>query len=254
MPDTFASGSTLKHYDALDSTSLEAKRLIADGETGPVWIIADRQTAGYGRRGAAWFQEAGDLAASLIFTPAKTDKHVGQLSFAAALAVADAINAAGTNADVKLKWPNDILIGGAKTSGILLELMTRPGASSAVVLGVGVNIVSKPTEADYPVTRLLDVLDGAAPPPKALLASIDAALFKWMEVWNKHGFEPIRDAWLQQAQNVGGPITVRLPQGTLSGIFDGLDHDGSLILSTPDGVKRVTAGAVYFGETDAARN
>ncbi len=242
----------MRSRDTLDSTSLEAKRLVAAGETGPCWITAVRQTAGYGRRGAAWRQREGDLAASLIFREDGDAGAPAQLSYAAGLAVADALASLAPGLRPELKWPNDVLVDGAKISGLLLELArTEP---LVLVLGVGVNIVSRPEGFDYPAARLADVVEPPAPRPEAVLERVDASFARWREIRARQGFAPLREAWTARAARLGEEITVRLPHGALDGVFRGLDAEGALVLSTGDGDKRITAGTVFFGDPDASRD
>ena len=212
-----------------------------------MWITAGRQTAGYGRRGSAWFQAEGDVAASFIFTPGGDRTALAQLSYVAALAVADTIATHAKDADVSVKWPNDVLIDGKKAAGILLELLD--GADPAIVLGVGVNIVSAPADVEYPVARIIDYVSGAAPAPIDFIKDLDAAFDRWRTLWRNEGFAPIKTHWLECAARLGTEIKVRLPDGELTGIFKGISDDGALILATDGGDELITAGAVFFGET-----
>ena len=107
------------HHAEIDSTNSEARRLADAGDAGAVWIVADRQTAGRGRRGRVWQTQPGNLAATVLLRP--EGNHVAQLSFAAALAVSDMVSAFAPHAEIAVKWPNDVLAGGRKIAGILLE-------------------------------------------------------------------------------------------------------------------------------------
>jgi len=244
----------LKFYDTVDSTNLEAKRLIEQGEVGPLWISAARQTAGYGRRGSAWFQAEGDVAATLVFTAHESRKSLGQLSYVAALSVADAISTFIDNPPLSLKWPNDVLLNDAKVSGILLELVTQSQKPPVVVLGVGVNIISMPSEVDYAVARLMDLISDPIPSPHVFLKALDASFFHWFELWKRDGFEPVREAWLEKAARLNQPIKVQLPDKTLSGIFTGINQNGELILLTDEFETAIAAGAVFFGDDNATRH
>jgi hypothetical protein len=139
--------SRIEVFPTLDSTSLEAKRRVALGEGGPLWIVALKQTAGYGRRGTEWLQEEGDIAATFLFRPEAPKERLPELSFVAALSVADAVRRFAPRADLSFKWPNDILAGGAKIAGLLLELV---GEAPLVALGCGVNIVTAPRALPIP--------------------------------------------------------------------------------------------------------
>ena len=122
-PDAEASGVRLIAYDTLGSTNAEALARARGGERGPLWITAVQQTAGRGRRGKAWVSEPGNFYASLLLTDAAPPAHLPELCFVAALAVRDAVCAAAPRVapQIKLKWPNDLLLQGAKLAGILIE-------------------------------------------------------------------------------------------------------------------------------------
>lgn len=238
----FASGAALVRFDTIDSTSLEAKRRAADGERGPLWIMATEQTAGYGRRGSAWEQRAGDLAATFLFDPEAPTTRIGELSFVAALAVVDAFDALAPKAPLALKWPNDVLAGGAKIAGLLLELVDAP-AGPLVAFGVGINVVSAPDVADYPTARLIDFCE-RPPAPAQLLRAIDEGLMRWRQCWRRDGFAPVRTAWLARAAGLGATIRVRLPGEIVEGVFADLDSDGALVLECGNGRRRIAAGTV----------
>lgn len=246
----FSSRSVLTVFDTIDSTSAEARRRAEagalKGNDGPQWIVALRQTAGYGRRGRSWTQEAGDFAGSLLFAPDAPKDVFGQLSFAAALAVYDALEGLVPNGDMRIKWPNDILVNGAKLCGLLLE-MVETGAGPALILGIGVNVVTKPTDVPYKATRLLD--HGLVTPiaPADLARRLDAAFWVHYDRWLAEGFAPLRAAWLERAAGLGAAVTVRMPDETVDGLFEDLDDTGGLVLRMKTGTRIINAGDVYFG-------
>jgi BirA family transcriptional regulator, biotin operon repressor / biotin---[acetyl-CoA-carboxylase] ligase len=207
------------------------------------WVIADRQTAGRGRRGRAWSDGAGNLMASVLV---RAEGAVQQLSFVAALALFDAISASGGQGSVtpaprlSLKWPNDVLLDGVKVSGILLER-----AGDAIVIGFGVNIASYPEGTERPAMSLA-AAGWPAITPFDLLALLMPAFAEQRQLWTLHGFAPIRGRWLAHAAGLGGRIVARLGHETLEGRFDGLDTDGALALRLDDGSLRpVHAGEVF---------
>jgi BirA family biotin operon repressor/biotin-[acetyl-CoA-carboxylase] ligase len=122
-PRASAAGVQLVAHDVLGSTNAEALRLARQGERGPLWITANRQTAGRGRRERSWISEPGNLYASLLLTAPSPAEHWPELSFVAALAIHDAIVevAAELKSRLAIKWPNDLLLAGAKFAGILIE-------------------------------------------------------------------------------------------------------------------------------------
>lgn len=239
-----ASGAALALFESLDSTSREAARRAAGGERGPLWIIALEQTSGYGRRGAEWTSGAGDVAATLLFEPKAPTESLGQLSFIAALAVADVVSALAPRAAIKLKWPNDVLADGGKIAGILLELIEgRAKAPPLVALGVGINVVAKPDGVQYPTARLLDFA-GEAPSAIDVVEALDAALDQWRGLWIREGFGPIRAAFLERAARLGERIRVQLPQETAEGVFRDIDPSGALVLECDGVERRISAGAI----------
>ncbi|GGE07842.1 biotin--[acetyl-CoA-carboxylase] ligase [Polymorphobacter glacialis] len=207
------------------------------------WVIADRQTAGRGRRGRAWGDGAGNLMASVLV---RAEGPMQQLSFVAALALHTALAASGGQGGdppvprFLLKWPNDLLLDGLKVSGILLE---RSG--EALVIGLGVNIASSPDTTERPAISLA-AAGLPAPAPLDLLARLMPAFAEYRGLWQTQGFDPIRTRWLARAAGVGDRITARLGTETLEGVFEGLEPDGALALRLDDGQLRpVHAGEVF---------
>jgi len=227
-------------HDELDSTNSEAQRLAASGEAGLVWIIADRQTAGRGRRGRVWSTDTGNLATTLLLRPDAPPAIVGQLSFVAALAAAEMAAHFAPNATITVKWPNDVLANGKKLAGLLLE--AGPGW---LAIGIGVNLASAPEGTEFPATSLTQL--GIAPPSSEDALCVLAARFAhWYDAWMKDGFETIRAAWLARVGGLGGPIRARLPTETRQGVFEGIDASGALLLNEHGNVRAIAAGEVFF--------
>lgn len=244
--------------DVTDSTNSEARRRSEAGETGPVWIQALRQAAGRGRLGRPWITENGNLAATYLFPFEGTPGEAALLSFCAALAVGDVLERLVRGASVQLKWPNDVLLNGAKASGILLEsLGTLPDGKLRIAIGIGVNLRHHPPrpETNWAATSIL-AETGAAPAPDVVLEDLAEALADWISRFSRDGFGAIRESWLARAANLQNTIEVRLPDRTLTGRFADLDVDGALVLEGADGSVRVAAGDVYFSRegADAARD
>ncbi len=240
-------GYALKSFDVIDSTNEEAKRLAAAGEPGPIWISAARQTAARGRRGRSWDSPSGNLAATLMLRPGKSATECAQLSFVAAIAACDMLAGFAPNAEFRVKWPNDILAGGRKIVGILLESASQGGdAPSWLAIGIGANLASYPEGSEFPATSLLAL--GASPPPaEDALLHLAAHFAKWYDVWCGDGFAAIRDPWLARAAGLGGRIRARLTHEETSGVFEGIDESGALLLrETPDRVRAIGAGEVFF--------
>lgn len=221
------------------STNADMLLLAADGAQEGLWLRAVEQTAGRGRLGRAWLSPTGNLYASTIVRLRADDPKPATLAMVAAVALDETLRAYG--ADPQIKWPNDLLIGPAKLTGILLE---RTG--EAVVVGIGVNLAQHPEGLDRPVTSL--AAQGLAPPdPDQFLHDLAQAFARWLGAW-RTGLEPIRRRWLDRAHPVGTALSVRLPdQPTLDGLFEGLDTDGALRLRLPSGECQVIhAGDVFL--------
>jgi BirA family biotin operon repressor/biotin-[acetyl-CoA-carboxylase] ligase len=233
--------ATVQHRE-LDSTNSEARRLAETGEPGPLWITAAHQTAGRGRRGRAWESGCGNLAATLLLRPQAPPATVGQLSFAAALATAEMAAHFAPQAPISVKWPNDVLGNGRKLAGILLESDSKAGW---LAIGVGVNLTSFPQGTEFPATSLAQ-LGSAAPSPDAALTVLAARFAHWYDAWMSEGFENVRAAWLARAQHLGAPIRARLPHETRTGVFEGIDAAGALLLNEQGQVRAIAAGEVFF--------
>jgi BirA family biotin operon repressor/biotin-[acetyl-CoA-carboxylase] ligase len=236
-------GYGLKWHDEIDSTNEEARRLAAKGETGPLWLTAARQTTGRGRRGRAWDSPSGNLAATLLLRPEPSQSEWAQLSFAAAIAVSDAAARFAPQAQIALKWPNDVLADGRKLAGILLE--AAHGPAPALAIGIGMNLAHHPEGTEFPAISFAGL--GVKPPTaEDALAALAASFAKWYEVWRGHGFVAIREAWLARAAGLGSRIRARLATEERSGMFEGIDENGALLLNEGLGRASVLPAADIF--------
>ena len=231
-------------FATLGSTNAEALARARAGERGPLWISAQSQSAGRGRRGSTWISKPGNLYATLLLSEPSAPEHAPQLSFVAALALHDAVAgcAPQLGPQLKVKWPNDLLLGGKKLAGILIEGESDPVFS--VVLGIGVNCGAHPPDTAFPATDL--AVHGALVTSAQLMAVLAAFMARRIEQWRRgQGFAAIRADWLKRAAGLGQAIRVRLPERELAGKFQGLDDTGRLLLEQPNGVATVTAGEVF---------
>ena len=236
-------------FEEIDSTILEARRRAERGDVGPVWLIARRQTAGRGRRGRAWVSSAGNLHATYVFATSHRPQDIALLGFAAGLAIAETLEAFGARAPATLKWPNDVLIGGAKVAGILLDSgALSAGAGTWAALAFGVNLAVAPQALDQPTISLRDALgpDARTPEPLEFFAALRPRLEAWAGRLVSEGFEPLRQTWLARAHGLGQ--TARVMQGAeaLTGQLAGLSPRGELELETSSGLRLIAAGDVYF--------
>lgn len=240
-------GYGLKEFDEIDSTNEEACRMAAAGEHGPLWISAERQTAGRGRRGRAWESPTGNLSATLLLSPGKPPSECAQLSFVSAIAASDMVAHFAPTADIRVKWPNDVLAGGKKLAGILLESASQGADPVFLAIGIGANLRTHPSDTEFPATSLA-AIGVAAPAPRDTLLELAASFAKWYEVWRTDGFAPIRDAWLSRAAGLGTRIRARLANEEIWGVFEGIDMTGALLLrESQDRVRVIAAGEVFFG-------
>ncbi|HEY6024367.1 MAG TPA: biotin--[acetyl-CoA-carboxylase] ligase [Pseudolabrys sp.] len=231
-------------YETLGSTNAEALALARAGERGPLWITAQSQSAGRGRRGSRWVSPPGNLYATLLLTEPSPTEQAPQLSFVAGLALHDAVAACAPQLGVtlKAKWPNDLLIGQAKVAGILIEGGSDP--VFAVAVGVGVNCATHPSDVAYPATDLAEA--GVLVSPDALFYELATAMQRRLAQWNcGGGFAAIRADWLKRAAGLGEILRVRLSGRELAGRFQGLDEAGRLVLEGAGGVTKITAGEVF---------
>ena len=237
---------SLEEFDSIGSTNEEALARGRAGATEGTIVWARQQSGGRGRRGRSWSSPPGNLYCSLLLRPSVTPAAAAQLGFLASVALAEAIQPLLPAARrLSCKWPNDLLIDGAKTVGILLEAEGEGRDIRALVLGMGVNVESHPADTPYRATSLRAA--GAAVTVEALLEKLAERLLAWYRRWQGEGFAPVRARWLDFAEGLGAPIEVRLENATLQGRFAALDATGALDLELADGRHRlVTAGDVFY--------
>lgn len=230
----------------VDSTNAEGLRLAA-GLAGPTWIFATRQVAGRGRRGRAWSDPQGNFAASLVLKPAEAPGQAALRSFVAALALHDALSALAPGADLALKWPNDVLLGGGKLAGILLEGAGAGARMDHLVIGFGVNLSHAPERGEAAIAPIsLRDGTGVQVAPEALLNHLAHAYALREAMFADAGFGPIRAAWLKRAARLGQDVTARTMRDEIRGRFDDVDENGNLVLTTPDGRRAISAADVFF--------
>ena len=259
-PKAQAAGYRLASYESVGSTSNEAFAWARLGDPGRLWVAARSQTQGYGRRGRTWQTPEGNLAASLLMLESDLGSVAATLGFVAGLALDDAIHSlsgagAKPGGSVKLKWPNDLLCSdGGKVAGILLEAVSLVGAPKCVVIGFGVNVREAPIGVPYPATSLFAC--GIETDPETVLQALAEAWVDHAALWSGGiGFGTIRERWLANAVGIGGPISVKVGDETVSGTFETIDLEGRLIVRGGDGIAHpISAGDVQFGTAATARH
>lgn len=245
-------GFVLHAFDRVESTNDEAKRLAEAGAASGQVVVAAEQTRGRGRYGRPWSSPPGNLYASVLLRLSRPVAQTAQISLVAGLALAEAIERFGpADCELTLKWPNDVLLGRAKTAGLLLESGGGPGRGRPwLVVGSGVNIVSFPEDVPYPATCLRREGFAETLTPLALLEAYVWRLDDWLARWRRLGFADVRRAWLARSPHLGEAIRLRLAHEEVRGRFVGLTPSGALLLEEAGGGRReIAAGEVFYGSS-----
>jgi len=226
---------------------IEAARL-APTVTAPTWILAQTQTGARGRRGRTWVHPKGNLATTLVFKPACTPAQAAQRSFLAANALLTALSHYADPAQLKNKWPNDVLLNGGKIAGILLESSGQGAQIDWLSIGIGVNLAQTPdgvTDAAFAPVNLASE-SGHSIDPSEFLTYLASAYAAQETKLAQFGFDRIRTQWLGNAARLGTQITAKTAQENITGICDTIDPDGNLVLNTPKGVRTISAADIHF--------
>ena len=232
------------------STNSDAMRLAVKGEALPLWVTAERQTAGRGRAGRTWTEGEGNLYASGAYRCAAPLERAGQLSLVAGIALIEAIRLTcplAPDTDLRLKWPNDVLIGFSKAGGILVESTAARGGDGLIsVIGFGVNLTQSPGELGEAATAL--AAHGEAPSRMVLLRALAEETDNWLQRWdNGAGFPTIRSAWMERAGRFGEAISINTVEGRRSGTYKGLSDSGSLLAEIDGQIETISYGDVAIG-------
>lgn len=255
-PRATSAGYRLAAFDQIGSTNAEALLRARGGERGPMWFVTSEQTAGRGRRLRPWIAPRGNLASSILEVLDVTPAVAATLGFAAGLALESALAKLSVEAALRspgsdnlkfaLKWPNDVLAGRQKLSGILLEAEAVAGGL-AVVVGIGTNVIAAPTDTPTPATslRALGIDVGA----EELFAALSDGWAEFRGIWDQgRGFGEIRRLWLERAAGLGQAVAIKSGGQAIEGTFDTIDEQGCMIVRTVGGrLVPITAGDVYFG-------
>lgn len=231
----------------VDSTNAHALRI---GGTAPLWVLAGHQTAGRGRRARPWVSPPGNFHATLMLLLDEPPAQVALRSFAAALALREAlVRLTGRAEAFALKWPNDVLFHGGKLAGILLESTAEAGRAR-LCIGIGVNLIAAPDAAlvEEGALRPVSILSetGLRLAPEDLLDALAPAFAGWEARLRNEGFAPLQEAWLAHAARLGQPIRARTGEQERHGVFQGIDAAGNLILQMPHGALAIPAADVFF--------
>jgi len=246
----------LLSYDSLDSTNEEARRLAEGGASHGAVIWAKKQTDGRGRQGREWVSNEGNLFVSILLSPDCDLVAAAQLSFVAGISVLDTLQPIIDDAGaLTCKWPNDIMLNDRKLGGILLEsfrtVSNEPGHNKTtqwVTVGIGLNIDSCPDNTDIPAAFLkeagVEIVSA-----KIVLSRFVHHFIQRYDQWANKGFSTIRRDWLKHAWRLGEEIQVRAGNQKVTGLFDGIDPQGQLLLKDKSRKKlTLSAGDVFFEE------
>lgn len=217
------------------AAALRAGEALAEG----YWLVADRQVSGRGRQGRTWFDGSGNFMGSTLVRITSHDPNPATLALVAGLAVYEAVvPLLAEPTALQLKWPNDLMLGGAKLAGILLE---REG--DAIVVGIGVNLARAPDLPDRRTVALANL--GPAPDRDLFAAGLAAAFDRELERWRTYGLGPVVRRWESVAHPQDTLLEVHPPgEGMIKGAFAGLAPDGALLLRLADGSSR----AIHAGD------
>ncbi len=224
--------------DEVDSTSDALKRRAETTPIGEFALLARRQTGGRGRLGRRWETIDGNLHLSVLLRPGPM-RRPGHWSLLAGVALAQAAAACLPDASgLRLKWPNDLVLNGAKLAGILAE--AGDAGAPWLVLGFGVNLAGAPDGLGRATACLAD--HAPPPAPEAFARRLLAIVQGWRLRYAADGFDPVRAAWLERAPPLGEALSVTSGSEVMKGRFAGLSSTGGLLLETAAGLVTIVSG------------
>ena len=235
-------------FDQLDSTNDEAKRRAVLGAPDGLVIWARQQHAGRGRLGRKWVSALGNLFISVLVKRNYALKRMAHLSFLASVAMRDALLDLNKLVQpLEFKWPNDLLLGGEKVCGHLLETVPVMSHENAVIIGTGVNVAHAPETGLYPTTSLAK-MGGGNLSVESLIEAYLAHFQLWLTRWDQAGFGPVHESFMQHLSGKGSKIVAHLSDARkIDGIIWQMDMDGALVLRQEDGIfTKITAGDIFF--------
>lgn len=240
-------------FDQIDSTNLEAKRVAKTNRSRDFVIWSKSQSSGRGRGSKKWESGNGNLLLSILLNRNIDIKQQPQLSFVTAIAVYETIkqiaHSSVVNLDIRLKWPNDVLVNGQKIAGILLESFNINGVNP-LIIGIGININNLPNHIDQSATSLvdegIDILD-----IRYVLDILITNFDKYFDIWQEQTFTAIRTIWLSNAAKLNQEVIISDGRNPVIGIFRDMDDNGNIVIETSDGKKRtMLTGDVFFGKNN----
>lgn len=241
--DTF----TLEIHDQIDSTNSYLMRQAAAGASSGTCAVALLQTAGRGRRGRSWQARLGDsLTFSVLWRFDGGAGALSGLSLAVGVALVRALRAMGADG-IALKWPNDVLHGGGKLAGILIELQGDMDGPSAAVIGIGLNLrlsADLRRGIDQPAAGLRDILTDL-PAADELLGVLLYHLAEVLQAFERDGFAALRQEWAASHAYHARPVRMLMPDGrAIEGTVDDVAPDGALLLDVGGSMQRFSSGEI----------
>ncbi len=238
-------GWRIVRFGAIDSTNEEARRRALAGETERLWIVAEEQSAGRGRRGRTWISSKGNLYASALTIDPCAPAVASQLGFVAGVALARAAKDLGAT-EIGLKWPNDLMSCSAKCAGVLIEGFSLGSGRTACVVGIGVNCAHAPQGLGYE-TSCLTRAGGEAVSSGELFERLVVRFDEALDSWRAgEAFDRIRAAWLECAIGLGERIAVQNGTGQRKGVFEGIDAAGRLLMRSEGGLDTIEAADLWL--------
>jgi len=254
--DQLGSRIGLHYFPAIDSTNNEAERRIASSETSPFAIVASCQTQGRGRLGREWFSgSAQNLYLSALFEPNIPPQQLQHFTLWAGICICRKLQTFVPKAALKIKWPNDLHCEGRKFAGMLTEARIDADSMRSIIFGVGLNINSNPNDypkAIRPLATSLHAVKGEALPLNRVSATVIAAIEEAYRICIENSdTESLPEAWAPLNALEGQTVTAIIQDTQISGIAEGIDPSGALILRMPDGNKKfIRAGDVTLKKPD----
>ena len=232
---------TIKYFEQTSSTNDEAKKLVSQIKQKCI-VIASKQNSGRGRRGRIWISQEGNLFVSFAFEAKLSE--IGKLVILSAVTVFNVIKKFALSQNVKIKWPNDILVDGKKISGILFE----KADGNFWIMGIGINVVSSPQNIDgkYETISLKGL--GIDVNVQEVFENLVLAFDEQMVVYQQFGFDKIKQMWVDNAFNLGNSVTIRQEKEDKEGIFCGIGDNGELLLKINEETEKIIVGDLLLKE------
>ena len=234
----------LEVHDTLPSTSELCRARAAVGDAAGLAVMARRQEQGRGSFGRSWSSPEGNLYLSVLLRPAGPLSDGGLWSLLSAVALAEAVATILPDPSaLRLKWPNDLMLNGAKLAGILLDSAADgDGRFASLVIGLGLNIATKPDLSDRTPGCLADVMP--PPTPDFMAGRLLDRLGHWIAIQESAGFAPVRAAWLSRGPEIGAAMRLLHGPNEIIGAFAGLAEDGGILITTNGATRPYAAGEI----------